>query len=313
VRSPRSSKAIALLVVLLLALVAGCSGPRHHNSPQVQSPSSALAVGQSAGGLTVDGRQRSYRIYRPAGLTGPAPLVIFLHGGFGTGEQAEGSYHWDTAADAHRFVVAYPDGIGRAWNVGGGCCGRPANDNINDVAFITALVASIGREVSVDPQRVYATGISNGGLMAYRLACDTKIFAAIGPDSATQLGACPDPAPLSVIHIHGAADTRIPYQGGQGNGIAHIDGPSVPSVNADWRTIDQCAAPAAVQNGVVTTSAATCPEGRAVELITIAGAGHQWPGSTSSPLLQRLHLISPPSTALDATSVIWQFFVDHPK
>lgn len=85
-------------------------------------------------------------------------------------------------------------------------------------------MARISAEVRIDPDRVYATGISNGGMLAYRLACDTRIFAAIGPDSATQLGRCRSLAPVSVIHIHGTADRDIPYHGGTGQGFAHIDG-----------------------------------------------------------------------------------------
>jgi polyhydroxybutyrate depolymerase len=161
----------------------------------------------------------------------------------------------------------------------------------------------------VDASRVYATGISNGGIMAYTLACHTSVFAAIGPDSATELGSCPAPRPLSVIHIHGTADTRIRYQGGEGQGVAHIDGPSVPSLNARWRAIDHCAAPAVSTKGAVTMSTASCPGGRAV---TIAGAGHQWPGSAPRSKLQRILGSDPPSTALNATQVIWQFFAAHP-
>jgi polyhydroxybutyrate depolymerase len=124
--------------------------------------------------------------------------------------------------------------------------------------------------------------------MAYDLACHTSVFAAIGPDSATELGTCPDPGPVSVIAIHGTADKNIPYNGGEGDGVAHIDGPSVPAVNASWRGTDHCASPVMSTVGTVTTSLARCPSGRAVELITIAGAGHQWPGGTSNPLAQRI-------------------------
>ena len=133
--------------------------------------------------------------------------------------------------------------------------------------------------------------------MAYDLACHTTTFAAIGPDSATQLGGCPDPAPASVIAIHGTADQNIPYNGGLGDGPGHIDGPPVPAVNAAWRRADHCARPAA----------------STVELITIAGAGHQWPGSAQSPVAQRVLRLDPPSTALDATRIIWQFFATHPR
>src|SRR5580658_10317195 len=91
--------------------------------------------------LEFGGLERTYRIYRPAGLTRskPVPLVIVLHGGFGTGEQAEKAYGWDQAADRHHFVVVYPDGIGRSWHAGADCCGESKSRNVDDVGFITAL------------------------------------------------------------------------------------------------------------------------------------------------------------------------------
>ena len=236
-----------------------------------------------------------------------------LHGGFGSGAQAEKSYHWDAQADRGHFVVAYPDGLDRAWNTGGGCCGVPGRTGADDVGFITAMVSAIEHEVPVDSRRVYATGISNGGIMAYTLACRTAIFAAIGPDSATELGNCPAPEPISVIHIHGTADKNIPYHGGRGAGPGHIDGPAIPALNASWRRIDSCAAPVITTAGVVTISTATCPASRTVELITITGAGHQWPAATPNLLAQKLLHLDPPSTALNATQVIWQFFAAHPR
>lgn len=75
--------------------------------------------------ISFGGRERSYLVYHPAGLHGPAPLVIVMHGGFGSGSQAEQSYGWDAEADRGHFVVVYPDGVRRAWNAGGKCCGRP--------------------------------------------------------------------------------------------------------------------------------------------------------------------------------------------
>ncbi|HEV7647457.1 MAG TPA: PHB depolymerase family esterase [Actinophytocola sp.] len=268
--------------------------------------------GTSERTVSVGGVERAYRLYRPAGLADPAPLVVMLHGGFGSGKQAEGAYGWDAEADAGHFAVAYPDGVSRAWNTGGGCCGQPGHDGVDDIGFLTELVADVGREVPVDPARVFATGISNGGIMAYTLACATTVFAAIGPDSATQLGGCDHPAPVSVIHIHGTADQNIPYDGRPGNGVATIDGPPVPEVNARWRSIDRCAAPDVTAASPVTTSIADCPDGRTVELVTIDGAGHQWPGATGRKLDGRVTGIDPPSTALDATHEIWKFFAAHP-
>jgi poly(3-hydroxybutyrate) depolymerase len=107
--------------------------------------------------MNVGGLDRSYRLCIPAGLSSPAPLVVMMHGGFVSAQQAERAYGWDELADGAKFVVAYPDGVGRAWNVGG-CCGRPGHENIDDVGFINAL------------------GISSGGMLAYALACNTGTF-----------------------------------------------------------------------------------------------------------------------------------------
>ena len=111
-------------------------------------------------------------------------------------------------------------------------------------------------------------------MLTYALACNTGTFAAIGPDSATQLDKCAAPHPTSVMHIHGTADRLIPYNGGQGAGVEHIDGPAVPDLNAFWRNIDGCAPPATTTDGAVTTSTAGCPDGRNVVLVTVDGGGH---------------------------------------
>jgi polyhydroxybutyrate depolymerase len=311
------SRAARLITACALGLtVAGCAAHPSTTAGQLGSPAaSAVPVGSSAGTLASGGRTRTYRIYRPASLVpgSPAPLVVFLHGGFGDGAQAEGAYGWDAAADAGRFVVVYPDGVSKAWN-GGTCCGVPQQQGIDDVGFIRDLVATAEAALPIDPARVFATGISNGGIMAYRLACETDLFAAIGPDSATQLVACTGASPTSVIAIHGLADTRVPYAGGMGSGVGHVDGPAVPTVLAGWRTTDGCGDPSSTTVGVVTTSVAGCPQGRAVELITVAGAGHQWPGGKCmDPLVAAVLGLDQPSTALDATAVIWAFFAAHPK
>lgn len=314
----------AALALLMMLVLAGCRSPSsrgptgaHATPPGATVGTSAPAVqaGSSAQKITVDGVTRTFHLYRPPNLVGSAPLVVMLHGGYGTGTEAEKFYGWDAEADRGHFIVVYPDGLNRAWNVdGGGCCGKPAAHHVDDVAFLTRMVSTIEQEAPIDPRRVYATGISNGGIMTYTLACETSIFAAIGPDSATELAACPSPTPISIIHLHGTADIRIPYNGGPGhNRATTIDGPAVPALNATWRRIDQCGAPTTTTSGVVTTSTATCPDDRAVELITIAGAGHQWPGSKSKPLVQKLLNTDPPSTAIKATHTIWQFFTAHPK
>jgi polyhydroxybutyrate depolymerase len=285
---------LTALLGVLLAL-SGCSAARTQTG---------FPDGTSVHTMAFGGVNRSYRVYHPAGLAAAAPLVVMLHGVSGSGEQAENSYGWDPLADSAKFVVAYPDGVERAWN-GHGCCGQPARENIDDVGFITAMVGEISATLTIDKSRVYAAGMSNGGIMSYALACNSGIFAAIGADSATQTDPCPAPHPTSVIHIHGTADRLVPYNGGQG--ASFVNGPSIADVNAFWRNVDHCGPPDIATNAPVTNSTATCADNRNVVLITIEGARHQWPdGSTA------LEGADPTSHALNATQTIWQFFAAHP-
>jgi polyhydroxybutyrate depolymerase len=254
--------------------------------------------------MTFGGLNRTYRVHKPAGLSAAAPLVVMLHGAFGNGEQAENSYGWDQLADSSKFVVAYPDGIGRTWN-GHGCCGKAAWENIDDVGFITAMVGQISAALPIDKARVYATGISNGGIMSYALACNSGMFAAIGPDSATMLDPCTAPHQTSVIHIHGTADKLVRYNGGRG--ASTVNGPPIADVNAFWRKVDRCSPPDITTKAPVTTSTAACADHRGVVLITIAGGRHWWPGGKTF-----LGRGDSTSRALNATQTIWQFFAAHP-
>jgi polyhydroxybutyrate depolymerase len=277
---------VAMLLGVVL-MIAGCTvwHPK---------PPSGFVDGTSIHTVNVGGRDRVYRLHMPAGVPASAGLVVMLHGGFGSAEQAERSYGWDRLADSEKFVVAYPDGVNRAWNVnGGGCCGRPAREGVDDVAFISAAVADVAKNVSINAAHVYAAGMSNGGMMSYTLACDTTLFAAIGPVSGTQVDPCRSPHPASVMAIHGTADPLIPYGGGPGHGFAHINGPPIPDLNAFWRKVDQCQAPAVTASGSVTTSTAGCADNRSVVLITIDDGGHHWPDF--------------------ATAKLWLYFAAHPR
>ena len=279
-------RVLALLAVVLA--LAGCSStPRGTAQPTADFPD-----GSSVHTINIGGLDRTYRVHKPSGLPASAPLVVMLHGGFGGGEQAERAYGWDQLADTEKFAVAYPDGIARAWNVHG-CCGQPSSEGIDDVGFITSMVDEISRSIGTDRSRIYATGISNGGMMSYTLACNSDVFAAIGPDSATQLDPCGSPHPTSVMHIHGTADRLIRYNGGPGAGVAHVNGPPVPEINVFWRNVDQCPAPVVTTDGPRTTSTADCPGNRSVVLVTLDGGGHDWP-----PF---------------ATTALWQFFAAHPR
>ena len=273
-------------IVGIVLLVAGCSQcPLWPNLP------SGFVNGKSIHHINAGGRDRSYQLYKPVGAPASAPLVVVLHGYSGSARQVERDYGWDALADSGKFIVAYPDGLGRAWNVDGEtCCGRSGREGIDDVGFISAAVADVGKNVGIDPARVYAAGMSNGAIMSYTLACNTQIFAAIGPVAGTQLNPCRKPRPTSVLHIHGTADRLVPYNGGQGFSV--INGPPVAQVNAFWRNVDRCGAPTGTTGGAVTTSTAACADGRGVVLVTVDGGGHDWP-----PF---------------ATQTLWQFFATHP-
>jgi polyhydroxybutyrate depolymerase len=304
-----------LLSIVLLGLVVMVSGCRDGGHPFKTQGGETISLGQSTYTVQSGGVSRTFRLYRPPGLTDAAPLVVMLHGGFGTGAQAERSYHWDAAADSGHFLVAYPDGLHRAWNAGT-CCGKPQTGGVDDVGFITAMVSDVEKRIAIDAARVFATGMSNGAMMALRLGCQTDVFTAIAPVAGTLMAECSHPRPTSVLQIHGTADDRVPYAGGPGkrfaaNGHSRVVGPSVPSVNATWRSIDRCAPPSSVTAGVVTTLTAACPDGRTVELISVADAGHQWPGGARSPLVEMVGGMPTPSTALDATTTIWQFFAQQ--
>jgi polyhydroxybutyrate depolymerase len=233
---------VSVRIVALLATVvvlAGCS-----SSPRgTAEPGANIPDGNTSRVINVGGLDRTYRVHKPAGLPASAPLVVMLHGGFGSGEQAERAYGWDQLADTAKFVVAYPDGIARAWNVNG-CCGRPGRDGIDDVGFITAMIDQISSGAGIDRSRIYATGISNGGMMSYTLACNTNVLAAIGPDSATQLDPCRTPHPTSVMHIHGTADRLIrPARAAQAPGSLTSTGRRCPTSTRSGATSTSAARP----------------------------------------------------------------------
>lgn len=287
------ARVFALLCVLLT--LSACAGSRERTPHSDDHPDPIEPGTTAERTLDFDGAARTFRLYLPAHAEGALPLVLMLHGGAGSGEQAELAYGWNAQADRGGFAVAYPDGIGRAWNAGGGCCGSAAADDVDDIGFLSALIRDLIDTQRIDPHRVYAAGMSNGGMMAYALACHTDLLAAIGPVAATSLDDCDAPKPLSVMHIHGNDDRLVRMDGERGAGIARIDGPPVEEVSAFWRTVDDCAAPTTRTEGDVTTTTATCAAGRTVTTIVKAGAGHQWP-----------------HTDPNATALLWQFFAAHP-
>ena len=273
------------------------------------------APGTTEHRLTFDSLDRSYRLVIPPRLPkGRVPVVVVLHGGFGTAEGALRQGGWGEAATRGHFVVVAPEGTTRSWNAGV-CCGPPVRRGVDDVGFVLAVLDEVERDLPVDGDRVYATGISNGGMLAYRLACETPHrFAAIAPVSATLVtDGCSPSAPVSVLHIHGLVDGNVPFDGGLPTKSFQPNPPVYRPVRESLDIFVQADAcrptPRVSTEGVVTTERWRGCAGRsAVELVTIADGGHSWPGGQ-----QMARVLDPPSSALDATQAIVDFFAAHPR
>lgn len=170
--------------------------------------------------LTHDAELRTYDVLKPLSSVGkpPRPLVVDLHGFTSNGDQQRGISGWNALAEAEGFLVAWPDGLDNSWN-GGTCCGTAVTNDVDDVGFIRAMVAAIQAEANVDPGRIYVSGLSNGGAMSHRLACEAAdLFAAAAPmafpvpynDFANE---CQPSESIPLLLFMGLTDSLVPYSG----------------------------------------------------------------------------------------------------
>lgn len=278
--------------------------------------------------VTPDGRTRRYRLYVPGSLGSgtPVPLLVALHGGLGTSSQFAANSGFDELAEANRFVVVYPDGIGnqpdgsgfQTWN-GGFCCGPAVTQQVDDVGFVGRLITTVAAQWPIDPARVYAAGHSNGGILAYRLACELGgRIAAIGVQAGSNVvDGCAPSSPVSVLHLHGGADTNMPINGGRGTGVSGVTFPSARSavdamVRANGCGPSQAAAVAASNPDVTVTTWSSCPRGVTVRLVMVAGASHAWMGHPAQNAAGAA-MVGEPYPGLDASRAIWSFLAAHPR
>lgn len=292
-RRPRRGWSLGLLLVALTLAVAACGSPSAPSAGTPTPTSATLAEGSSERVISVGNTQRSYRVYRPQGITTAAPLVMVFHGYTWNAARTEDTFGWNMLADAQRFIVLYPEGLNQGFNAGG-CCGISSDTHVDDVSAALAMVDDVAKTIALDTDRLFVTGFSNGGAMTYRMACETDRFAAFGPVAGGLVVDCKDGKPASILHLHGLADTDVPVVGD-----SRIWRTPVDQVLADWRTRDDCAAPGApTTSGTSHRVTATCAAGREVGLITIDGLRHAWPTAADG---------------LDATSTLWAFFAKHPR
>ena len=255
--------------------------------------------------LDVDGLERTARLYVPEVLSGEVPLVIGMHGGFGSGEQFARSSGFDDLAVAEGFIAVYPNGEGAipTWN-GGRCCGFAAREDVDDVAFVAALIDAIAARYPVDLARVYALGHSNGGIMSLRLACElADRIAAVGAVAGSlETGECEPSRPLSVVIIHGDADLNHPLEGGRGSqSVSQVDFTSVDDSLDLIRPAMGCSDESRgvypyARYHIITWF---CADGTSVELQVIEGGPHGWPGGSG--------IGSDPDSPVDATQALWEF------
>jgi polyhydroxybutyrate depolymerase len=272
--------------------------------------------------LRHDGLTRMYLVHVPASYNParPAPLLVALHGGGGNMDhQATDEYYGlISKSDQEGFIAVFPNGYSKrssgkfaTWNAGE-CCGDSRDANVDDVGFIRKATENVMRQLNVDRQRVFATGMSNGAMMAYRLACEASdLFKAIAAVAGTDnTRSCQPTQPISVLHIHARNDTHVLFTGGAGPDAAEkskvTDFTSVPDTMAKWTRLEACgsAPPKRIldKRGAYCELHSPCRGGTQVQLCVTEEGGHSWPGGHKPRRGDR------PSQAISANDVMWDFF-----
>ncbi len=336
------SGAVALCVALPCLALAAQSGPlrsllRERLADRMAQgitsvPAVSLPPGQDIPGpgryeihLHLDGRDRMALVHVPNSydVHRPTSLVVALHGGGGGAifQADDARYGLISKSEQAGFIAVFPNGVSAAdngmlatWNAGE-CCGRARDEHVDDVGFLRALVADIGRRASIAPQRVYAIGMSNGAMMAYRLACQAgdvfhAIMAVSGTDNTTT---CSPRQPVAILHIHAQDDPLVLFNGGAGNkqrfGDAITDFRSVPDTIARWVKFDHADRE---PRRVLSVPGAYCDRhdatdgGAPVQLCVTATGGHSWPGG------KKARADEAPSQAIRANDLMWNFFSTLP-
>ena len=267
---------------------------------------------------------RHFELHLPAHPPpGRYPLVVALHGAFGSGAHLEETIGLDAIADREGFAVVYPDGVNSRWNDG-----RPDEGEVDDVGFIRSLIDELATTHPIDPGRVYALGMSNGGMLAYRLGCEladklVAIASVAGELPAAIARFCHPARAISVLAINGTADQLVPFEGGpvigsrngrlgrpRGAVIGALHSVALFAANARCGRPTITAEPNRDPGDGTTVKAIAfdgCAGGASMQLLEIDGGGHTWPGGTTE--LEAINGVR--SREFSAAERIWQFFAAH--
>jgi polyhydroxybutyrate depolymerase len=278
-----------LLPILLLAgclLAAACTaGPSPAPAPAAPSSGPAGTVPAGPGDRTVSLTRpegtREAIVVHPASAKPGAALVLVMHGSGGTGEDMR-SLGFDDLAARDGVIMAYPQGLSNTWNAGG-CCGSAVSRKVDDVGYLTALVASLVDTDGVAPAKVYAVGFSNGAMMAYTWACAGGTLAGIGPVAGATTAPCPSPTPTTVVALAGTADDRVKIEGRPERGWDSLD-----TTLAPFLTADACGPSATHTEGPAILTSWTCTGSHTVTRDVLTGQGHSWPDSATGFLWEKL-------------------------
>jgi polyhydroxybutyrate depolymerase len=312
-------------VVSAVLILAACGDDSSDESSAGEAPATTTSAGPAtttaalcAGhpdptpreqALESEGEQRTYLVDVPPSYTGeePATLILNFHG-FGSSAQQQAAY--SDLADSTDAIVVAPDGLGapEGWSLLPG----PANP---DIAFALDLVAAVSRDYCVDPERIHATGISNGSALSAEIACAApQVFASVALVAATVPPVLCDPATrVPVLAFHGTADRVVPYAGGEVASVGLANGITVPPAEEAmqrWAEQNGCPGPPHETPGSDVTSLRWDGCEADVELYRVEGAGHVWPGASSDAELESR--LGPNTDTINASAVISEWFEDHP-
>ena len=274
---------------------------------------------------SVGSRPRTYTLHVPskrltsASVPVPWPLVIVLHGSSADGAAIQEQSAMNALADSALFLAAYPDGSSgdfgvypSDWNAGT-CCGGAFRDNVNDVAFMTAIIAQVSLHEPVNTRKVYVAGFSAGGRMAFHVGCQmSTAIAAIGVVSGSLVDdACAPKNPMPLIAIHGTEDPEVAFD----EPAPPFSRAVPPAANAVtpatqfWTALYRCTGGTrvVVAPHVFRSRFTTCATGTDIDFYTIAGGTHGWPGGPVDPGSQ------PPMNEIRASLLLWQFFTRHTR
>jgi polyhydroxybutyrate depolymerase len=254
------------------------------------------------------------------------PVVLNFHGGGGHGANQKEYSLLDQLAERENFIAVYPNGSGRlqtrllTWNAGT-CCAYSVINNIGDVGFMRAIVAQLAEKVPIERRRIYATGLSNGGMMAHRLAAEAgDLIAAVAPVAGGMvLPTIKSSRAVPVMHIHSIDDPRALYTGGLGPPFpmtkSQVFHPNIDEMIKRWVAHNGCAAEPRMTERLADRSArghtatklvySNCRDGAEVVLWKLTGAGHVWPGGKQK-YLERI--LGPSTDIIDANREMWHFF-----